>query len=39
MSSLDSDGFTLSWTTNDAVATEVCYLALTPRRRVLVVSN
>src|SRR5262249_24929034 len=27
-SSLDADGFTLSWKTNDAVATEICYLAL-----------
>lgn len=27
-SSLDSDGFTLSWSTNNAVATEILYLAL-----------
>lgn len=30
LASFDSDGFTLSWTTNDAVATEVSYLALVP---------
>lgn len=28
LTSLDSDGFTLSWATNDAVATEMLYLAL-----------
>ncbi len=28
MTSLDSGGFTLSWTTNDAVATEILYIAL-----------
>ena len=28
LSSLDSDGFTLNWTTNDAVATQMLYLAL-----------
>jgi hypothetical protein len=28
MSSLDSNGFTLSWTTNDSVATQILYLAL-----------
>ncbi|MEW6171853.1 MAG: hypothetical protein AB1510_02120 [Bacillota bacterium] len=27
LTSLDADGFTLSWTTNDAVATEMLYLA------------
>lgn len=26
----DDDGFTLNWTTNDAVATQICYLALVP---------
>lgn len=31
-SSMDTDGFTLSWTTNDASATEICYVALAPRR-------
>ena len=31
------DGFTLSWTTNDSVATEILYLALAPKRRILVV--
>src|SRR5262245_14131220 len=30
ITSMDSDGFTLSWTTNDAVATEILYLALAP---------
>src|SRR5262249_2400894 len=30
LASLDVDGFTLSWTTNDAVATEMLYLALAP---------
>jgi hypothetical protein len=39
MASLDTAGFTLSWTTNDAVATEVCYLALGAARRVMVVSR
>ena len=34
LSSLDAGGFTLNWTTNDAVATEMLYLALTPRRRI-----
>ncbi len=28
MTSFESDGFTLNWTTNDAVATEMLYLAL-----------
>jgi hypothetical protein len=27
LTSLDTDGFTLNWTTNDAVATEILYLA------------
>ena len=27
LASMDTDGFTLSWTTNDAVATEILYLA------------
>lgn len=35
-SSLDSAGFTLNWTTNDAVATEIFYLALAPPRRVMI---
>ena len=38
--SLDPDGFTLVWTTNDAVATEILYLVLgagVKRRRVMVV--
>ncbi|MEO8521297.1 MAG: hypothetical protein ABI603_08040, partial [Acidobacteriota bacterium] len=30
LTSLDSDGFTLNWTTNNAVATEILYLALAP---------
>jgi hypothetical protein len=30
LSSLDIDGFTLNWTTNDAVATQILYLALAP---------
>ncbi len=30
LTSLDSDGFTLNWTTNSAVATEILYLALSP---------
>ncbi len=30
LASLDNDGFTLSWTTNDAVATQILYLALGP---------
>jgi hypothetical protein len=38
LTSLDTDGFTLSWTTNDAVATEIFYLALSTRRRLVVVS-
>ncbi len=29
--SLDADGFTLDWTANDAVATQLCYLALGSR--------
>jgi len=28
LTSFDSSGFTLSWTTNDAVATEICFVAL-----------
>jgi hypothetical protein len=30
MTSLDPGGFTLSWTKNDAVATQICYWALGP---------
>jgi len=30
LTSLDANGFTLHWTTNDAVATEMLYLALGP---------
>ncbi len=30
LTSLDTNGFTLSWTTNDANATEILYLALAP---------
>ena len=30
LSSFDSTGFTLNWTTNDAIATEMLYLALAP---------
>ncbi|MFN0059433.1 MAG: C25 family cysteine peptidase [Planctomycetota bacterium] len=30
LTSFDTNGFTLNWTTNDAVATEILYLALTP---------
>jgi hypothetical protein len=36
LASLDEAGFTLSWTTNDAVQTEMLYLALKPRRRVII---
>lgn len=39
LTSFDSGGFTLSWTTNDAVATEICYLALAGPRRVMVVGS
>jgi hypothetical protein len=39
LTSLNTDGFTLSWTTNDAVATEMLYLALSTRRRLVVVSE
>ena len=35
--SRDPDGFTLSWTTNDAVATQMVYLALAERERNFVV--
>ncbi len=28
LASFDPDGFTMSWSTNDAVATQVCYLAI-----------
>ena len=28
LASLDPDGFTLNWTANDAVATQICYVAL-----------
>jgi hypothetical protein len=37
MTSLDDGGFTLDWTTNDGVATEICYLALAGPRRVMIV--
>src|SRR5207247_531961 len=30
LTSLDANGFTLNWTTNDAVATEMLYVALGP---------
>ena len=30
LASFDVDGFTLSWTTNDAVATEILYIAMGP---------
>lgn len=36
LTSMDATGFTLNWTTNDAIATEVCYLALAGPRRVLI---
>jgi hypothetical protein len=39
LTALNADGFTLSWTTNDAVATELFYLALSTRRRLVVVSE
>jgi hypothetical protein len=39
MTSLDAGGFTLGWTTNDAVATELCYLALAGPRRVQVIAR
>jgi hypothetical protein len=38
LTSLDTAGFTLNWTTNDAVATEMLYLALSVKRRIVVVS-
>ena len=31
LASMDVDGFTLNWTTNDAVATQMLYLALAPQ--------
>lgn len=31
LTSMDSGGFTLNWTTNDAVATQLVYLALAPK--------
>src|SRR5688572_19137662 len=37
--SRDPDGFTLSWTTNDAVATQMAYLALAERERNVVVGS
>lgn len=37
--SADPDGFTLSWTTNDAVATQMVYLALAERERNFVVGS
>ena len=37
--SRDPDGFTLSWTTNDAVATQMVYLALAERERNFVVGT
>ena len=37
LSSFDANGFTLSWTTNNAVAEEILYAAFGPRRRVMVV--
>ena len=39
MTSLDVTGFTLDWTTNDAVATEICYLALAGPRRGMIVGS
>lgn len=30
LTSLDEEGFTLNWSTNDAVATQICYLVLVP---------
>jgi len=39
MTSLDATGFTLNWTTNDAVATEIGYLALAGPRRVIVIGS
>jgi hypothetical protein len=39
LTSLDAAGFTLGWTTNDAVATEMLYLALSTRRRIVVISR
>lgn len=33
LASMDTDGFTLDWTTNDAAATQMLYVALSPRRR------
>ena len=37
--SADPDGFTLSWTTNDAIATQMVYLALAERERNFVVGS
>jgi hypothetical protein len=39
VSSFNAGGFTLAWTTNDAVATEMLYLALAAQRRVIVVGS
>ncbi|HEV3217117.1 MAG TPA: hypothetical protein VGZ27_15400, partial [Vicinamibacterales bacterium] len=35
--SLDADGFTLNWTTNDTVATQILYLAIVPQSVVTAV--
>ena len=37
LTSLDSDGFTLRWSGNDAVAAELLYLALGAQRRIMFV--
>ena len=39
VSSLDTAGFSLSWTTNDAVATEMLFLALSTRPRQVVIGQ
>ena len=36
VTSLDAAGFTLSWTINDAVATEILYLAIQPKRHIVI---
>jgi hypothetical protein len=39
LTSFDSAGFTLDWTTNDAVATEILYLAIASGRRIWIVAR
>ena len=37
LTAMNSDGFTLNWTTNDAVATELLYLCLATNGRVMLI--